>query len=544
MKVALAQINTTVGDIRGNRDRVIRELDKAEGIGADLAVFPELCLTGYPPRDILGIHGFVNANIRALNEIAARVGRVAAVIGFVDRNHQDGGREFYNAAAFLCDGKVQSVIHKTLLPTYDVFDEDRYFERGDETIIVPFRGRKLGISICEDSWNAEDFWPKPLYRTDPIRNQVEKGADLLSNISASPFEMNKPRFRYRMLLNHVRKHRVPLLYLNLVGGNDDLVFDGNSLALGKEGSVIAQGRSFAEQLLVVDPDAGKGLGYREGDDMENLLQALVLGTRDYARKCGFRSAVLGLSGGIDSAVTACIATEAFGPENVIGVSMPSVYSAEESYDDARTLAMNLRISFQVVPIQAVFEQYRIELAHIFTGLPEDETEENLQARIRGNILMALSNKMGHLVLSTGNKSELGVGYCTLYGDMAGGLAVISDVPKTTVYRLARHINRVSEVIPENTIRRPPTAELRPNQRDQDSLPEYEILDDILRLAVEEQLSVDHIAARGYEKRIVEEVVRMIHKSEYKRRQAAPGLKVTIRAFGTGRRMPIAMRLNF
>jgi NAD+ synthetase len=295
---------------------------------------------------------------------------------------------------------------------------------------------------------------------------------------------------------------------------------------------------------MVDPDAGKGLGYREGDEIENLMQALVLGTRDYARKCGFRSAVLGLSGGIDSAVTACIAAEAFGPENVIGVSMPSVYSAEASYNDARTLAMNLRISFQVVPIQSVFDEYRSQLVNAFAGLPQDQTEENLQARIRGNILMALSNKMGHLVLSTGNKSELGVGYCTLYGDMAGGLAVISDVPKTTVYRLARHINRAGKIIPENTIQRPPTAELRPNQRDQDTLPDYEILDDILRLAVEEQLTVDHIAARGFDKRVVEEVVRLIHKSEYKRRQAAPGLKMTIRAFGIGRRMPIAMRLNF
>src|SRR5262249_39983077 len=300
-------------------------------------------------RDSMRVQGSVNANVRALNDVASRVGRTAAVVGFVDRNSQDAGREFYNAAAFLCDGKVQSVIHKTLLPTYDVFDEDRYFERGNETIIVPFRGRKLGISVCEDSWNAGDFWPKRLYRTDPIRNQVEKGAELLINISASPFEMNKPRFRYRMLLNHVRKHRVPLLYLNLVGGNDELVFDGNSLALGKEGSVIAQGKSFAEQLLMVDPDAAKGLGYREGDEIEQLMEARVGGTRDYARKCGFRSAVLGLSGGFDSAVTACIAAEAFGPEHVIGVSMPSVYSAEESYNDARTLAMNLRISFQVVP---------------------------------------------------------------------------------------------------------------------------------------------------------------------------------------------------
>lgn len=544
MKVAMAQINTTVGDVRGNRDRVLTCLEQAREMGADLTVFPELCLTGYPPRDLLGLHGFVDTNIQALHEIASRVDRVAAVVGFVDRNKAGFGKEFHNAAAYLAAGKIQAIIHKTLLPTYDVFDEDRYFERARENRIVLFRGRKIGISICEDSWNDEDFWPKRLYHTDPIRDQVEQGAELLINISASPFEMDKLDLRYRMLLSHVRKHRVPLLYVNLVGGNDDLVFDGNSLVFGRAGNILQQGKAFEEELFTVDPDGCEDLGYRAGEEIANVFHALVLGTRDYARKCGFKTAVLGLSGGIDSAVTACIATEALGQQNVLGVSMPSIYSAQESHDDACTLAQNLGIQFQVVPIHAVFDGYRKALADVFARLPEDITEENLQARIRGNILMALSNKFGHLVLSTGNKSELGVGYCTLYGDMAGGLAVISDMPKTMVYKLAHFMNRRGPVLPENTIRRAPTAELRPNQKDQDSLPEYEILDGILRLAVEEQMCEEEIVAKGYERTIVKDVLRMVYRNEYKRRQSAPGLKVSSRAFGTGRRMPLAMRLNY
>ncbi len=544
MRIALAQINTTVGDVRGNRDRVLEIVARIRDTGADLVVFPELCLTGYPPRDLLGIHGFVDANLQALDYIAARAGRVGVLAGFVDRNTTGEGKEFYNSAALLAQGQVQAVVHKTLLPTYDVFDEDRYFERARECMVVPFAGRKLGISICEDAWNSEGFWPKPLYRTDPIRHLADQGADLLINVSASPFELDKPEFRYRMLLDHVRKCRLPFLYVNLVGGNDDLLFDGNSLALGSAGTLIARGRSFQEDLLIVDPDSRAEIEYDSGCRPEMLQHALVMGTSDYVRKCGFKSAVLGLSGGIDSAVTACIAAEALGPENVLGVSMPSIYSAQESHDDARTLARNLGIGFRVIPIQPAFDEYRRSLTPVFDGLPEDVTEENLQARIRGAILMALSNKFGHMVLSTGNKSELGVGYCTLYGDMVGGLAVISDVPKTLVYELAAFINRKREIIPSSTMSRPPTAELRPGQRDQDSLPEYELLDGILRLRVEQQLSPEEIIAHGYDPQTVRMVVNMIHKSEYKRRQAAPGLKVTTRAFGTGRRMPVAMRLNF
>jgi NAD+ synthase (glutamine-hydrolysing) len=543
MKIALAQINTTVGDINGNRDRVLQTMEKTKALGAEITVFPELCLTGYPPRDLLGLHGFVESTIRALQEIAAVSDHMGVVIGFVDKNPKKEGRSFYNSAAFVAEGKIQAVIHKTLLPTYDVFDEDRYFERSHEVQLVHFGSYTLGISICEDAWNSEDFWPRPLYSTDPIRNQILKGANLLINISASPFEMGKPGFRFKMLHDHVRKYRVPLVYVNLVGGNDDLLFDGNSLAIGKDGNVIAQGRSFSEDLLIVDILSDKDRGYHEGESLENLFQALIMGTRDYAHKCGFKSAVLGLSGGIDSAVVACIAAEALGARNVLGVSMPSMYSATESYEDARSLSQNLGTQFDSIPIKSIYEAFRDSLARAFSGLPHNETEENLQARIRGTLLMALSNKFGHLVLSTGNKSELGAGYCTLYGDMVGGLAVISDVPKTMIYRLAAHINRQREIIPSNTIRRAPSAELRPNQTDQDTLPEYDILDGILRARIEEQRSFEEIAAQGYERQTVEKVLRMIYANEYKRRQAAPGLKVTTRAFGTGRRMPIAMRLK-
>jgi NAD+ synthase (glutamine-hydrolysing) len=544
MKVALAQINTTVGDVHGNRDRVLSEMAKARRHGAHLIVFPELCLTGYPPRDILSLHGFVDSNLRALEYIGNRTEQMGVILGFVDRNTRGEGKEFCNAAAFLSHGKVQAIIHKTLLPSYDVFDEERYFERSKDIRTVPFGGRVLGISICEDAWNSEEFWSRPLYPVDPVLSLVESGADLLINISASPFETGKPSCRYEMLSDHVRRHHMPFLYLNLVGGNDDLLFDGNSLALGRDGNVIAQGKSFSEDLLIVDPDSIEDKGYRVDDPVENLLHALVTGTRDYAEKCGFKSAVLGLSGGIDSAVTACIAVEALGCENVLGVSMPSIFSAQESHDDAFSLARNLGIRFEVIPIQPIVEAYRHSLDRPFAGLRQDITEENIQARIRGNILMALSNKFGHLVLSTGNKSELGVGYCTLYGDMAGGLAVISDVPKTMVYRLAALVNRHKKIIPENILSRPPTAELRPDQTDQDSLPEYEVLDQILRLRVEEQMGLDEILDRGFDRSTVEDVIRMIQVNEYKRRQAAPGLKVTTRAFGTGRRMPIAMRPNY
>ncbi|MEJ2110981.1 MAG: NAD+ synthase, partial [Acidobacteriota bacterium] len=457
MKIALAQINTTVGDINGNRDIALRAIDKARESSAELVVFPELCLTGYPPRDLLGLHGFVESNLDALNRIASKTEGIGVIIGFLDRNRKNEGRSFHNAAAFLAEGKIQSITHKTLLPTYDVFDEDRYFEPADRVHLVPFKGRTLGISICEDAWNAEDFWSRPLYTSNPIRSQVEKGADLLVNISASPYEMTKLRTRYEMLRNHVRQLGVPLVYVNLVGGNDDLIFDGNSIVIGSDGTIVAQGKSFEEDLIVADPDATNGQPFAEGEPIANLFHALATGTRDYIHKCGFKTAALGLSGGIDSAVTACIAAQALGAENVLGVSMPSMYSAPESYEDARILAENLGIQFEVVPIRPIYDGFKESLANIFAGRPEDETEENLQARIRGTILMALSNKFGNMVLATGNKSEVAAGYCTLYGDMVGGMSIISDVPKTLVYDLARYINRGKEIGPVNTIRRPPTA---------------------------------------------------------------------------------------
>jgi NAD+ synthase (glutamine-hydrolysing) len=544
MRIALAQVNTTVGDIIGNRDMAVRAVGKAKQSGADLVVFPELCLTGYPPRDLLELHGFADSNLEAVKQIASTAEGIGIIIGFLDRSRKAEGRDFHNAAAFLSEGRIQAVIHKTLLPSYDVFDEDRYFEPADEVRLVRFKGRTLGISICEDAWNAEDFWPRRLYTSNPIRAQVEKGADLLINISASPYEMTKLKTRYEMLRNHAMKLGVPLVYVNLVGGNDDLLFDGNSLVLGSGGNMVAQGRSFDEDLLIADPDSAAQQQFREGEHIENLFSALIMGTRDYIHKCGFAKAVLGLSGGIDSAVTACIAARALGPENVLGVSMPSMYSAPESYEDARILAQNLGIRFEVIPIRPVFEEFKQSLAEMFAGRAEDVTEENLQARIRGTILMALSNKFGHMVLATGNKSEIAAGYCTLYGDMVGGLAIISDVPKTLVYALADYINKDGETVPVHTIHRPPTAELRPNQTDQDSLPEYDILDGILKLRVEDRMSVQEIVTAGYPRETVERVVRMIHINEYKRRQAAMGLKVTTRAFGSGRRMPVAMRLNY
>jgi NAD+ synthase (glutamine-hydrolysing) len=543
MKIALAQINTTVGDINGNRDKVLQIMGHAKEKGANIVVFPELCLTGYPPRDLLSLHGFVESNLRALQEIAILSDQMGIIIGFVDRNPKKEGRSFHNSAAFLAQGKIQEIIHKTLLPTYDVFDEDRYFEKAEDVRLIHFGGRVLGISICEDAWNSEDFWSKPLYSTNPIRNQIEKGANLLINISASPYEMGKPLLRFQMLQNHVRKHQTPLIYVNLAGGNDDLLFDGTSLAIGKEGNVIAQGQRFSEDLLIVDPDSLEDRGYHDGESIENLFQALVMGTRDYTRKCRFKSAVIGLSGGIDSSIVACIAAEALGAANVLGVSMPSMYSAPESYEDARILASNLGIQFEVIPIRPIFDVFQNSLSRVFSGLPQNETEENLQARIRGTLLMAFSNKLGHLVLSTGNKSELGVGYCTLYGDMVGGLAVISDVPKTMIYKLAAYINRHRDIIPQNTIQRPPTAELKPGQKDQDTLPEYDILDGILKLRIEERLSAEEIIAQGFERQTVEKVIQMIFSNEYKRRQAAIGLKVTTRAFGPGRRMPIAMKMS-
>ncbi|RME95541.1 MAG: NAD+ synthase [Verrucomicrobia bacterium] len=542
MKAALAQINTTIGDFDGNL-RLIREaLRRAEATGAELLVTPELAITGYPPRDLLLRESFLNRSRQCLEALAAEIGRTAVVVGYVDRNRSGEGREATNSAALLHEGRIVAIRHKTLLPTYDVFDEDRYFEPAAENEPVEWNGHVLGLTICEDVWTDAPVWPRRRYRRNPAAELVAAGARCLLNLSASPWHLGKNRVRHEMLATLARRLHVPLLYCNSVGGNDELIFDGASLALDREGRVLARGALFAEDLVVVDTE-GTPLTAPPGEpaDEEKLHRALVLGLRDYLYKCGFRSAVLGLSGGIDSAVTAALAVAALGPENVHGVALPSRYSSEGSLRDAEALARNLGIRFDVIPIEPAFQALKESLAPVFRDLPEDVTEENIQARLRGVILMALSNKFGSLLLTTGNKSELAVGYCTLYGDMCGGLAVINDLPKTAVYRLARWINREREIIPTACLTKPPSAELRPGQTDQDSLPPYEMLDAILEAYVVEGRSLEQIVQAGFDREVVRRVVRLIDLSEYKRRQAAPGLKVTSKAFGMGRRLPIAQR---
>ena len=540
MKVGLAQINTTVGDFAGNVARLREAYDEAAAAGAEIVVAPELAITGYPPRDLLLKSGFVEGNLAALDVLAAHVGVVALVVGHVGKNEKQPGRAATNAVSLIQNGKIAATRTKSLLPTYDVFDEDRYFEPAAENAPVELNGRRLGLTICEDVWNDEDFWDACRYRANPVESLVEQGAEILINISASPWSLGKNRMRREMLATTVAKVQRPLIYCNAIGGNDELIFDGGSLVFNAEGQVTQQAPYFYEAVLVGDLD-GPAAEMVATEEIAMLHDALVLGVRDYLGKCGFTSAVIGLSGGIDSAVTAAIAVDALGAENVRGVSMPSQYSSQGSLDDSMTLAKNLGIQYDVVPIKAGFETMKESLSPLFGNREEDVTEENMQARLRGLMLMALSNKFGSLVLTTGNKSELAVGYCTLYGDMCGGLAVISDVPKTMVYRLARWINREREVIPEATIEKPPSAELRPDQKDEDSLPPYEVLDAILERYVVESESVDQIIAAGFEKELVCRIARLIDLNEYKRRQAAPGLKVTSKAFGVGRRIPVAQR---
>lgn len=547
MRLALAQINTTVGDIAGNEVLIRDAYQRGATAGADLVVCPELSLTGYPPRDLLLRESLVSANLDALQRLAAKTGDTGLLVGFVGRTSGGPGRSLTNSAALLAHGRVQAVRDKTLLPTYDVFDEDRYFEPAARNTPVEFRDRKLGITICEDLWNDEDFWSQRRYRPNPASELVAAGADLLINLSASPWHLGKERTRQAMLSSLAAKTRTPLIYCNLVGGNDELVFDGQSCAFDARGGLLAQGPAFDTDLIVLDVDAAGTEPWPGAPDEQMIYQALVLGTRDYLHKCGFRSAVLGLSGGIDSAVVACLAVAALGAENVRGLSLPSEFSSSGSLDDARDLARNLGIAYDVVPIQPPFLAIKSQLSPLFAGRAEDTTEENLQARLRGVTLMAMSNKFGSLLLTTGNKSELAVGYCTLYGDMCGGLAVISDVPKTLVYRLARWINTDAwqrqghGLIPESSLSKPPSAELRPNQTDQDSLPSYEVLDAILEGYVVHARPVDQLIADGFDPATVRRIVRLIDGAEYKRRQSAPGLKVTTKAFGVGRRMPVAQK---
>lgn len=539
MKIALAQINQTVGDIRGNIRRIREWISRAKKSGADLVLFPEMAVTGYPPRDLLEYPKFIEKNIQAVQELASQVDTTGAIVGFVDRNPAPEGKRLLNAAALLGKRQILGVRHKSLLPTYDVFDEARYFAPALNTTPMPFQDKKLGVSICEDMWNDARFWPKRLYSQDPILSLFQQGTDLMLNISASPFHYRKSRQRLDMVRSYVRQVRQPFFFVNQVGGNDELIFDGASFAVDAEGRLLGQAKSFQEDLLVIDTQARGALEWHERPDIEDVHEALVLGLRDYARRCGFGKVLLGLSGGIDSAVTAVLAVEALGKNNVLGVSMPSPYSSKGSIDDARQLAKNIGIKIISVPITPVFSTYKKSLKPAFGARKPDVTEENLQARIRGTLLMALSNKLNMLLLTTGNKSEMSMGYCTLYGDMNGGLAVISDLPKTLVYELARFLNRKKPVIPEASMTKPPSAELRPNQTDQDSLPPYDVLDAIVEAYVEEGLDVEAITARGFSKPLVQKILTTIDRNEYKRRQAPPGLRITSKAFGMGRRLPIA-----
>jgi NAD+ synthase (glutamine-hydrolysing) len=545
MRIALAQLDFIVGAFDANFAKMRGAIEQAGRESADLVVFSELATTGYPPRDLLHHEGFVDRNLELLDRIAQlSTGRLSILTGFVDRNPATEGKRLFNSAALCQSGRVVARQHKSLLPTYDVFDEDRYFEPARALAPMMFGGRRLGVTICEDVWNAADFWPERLYHRDPVRELVDGGAEILINISASPFELGKAALRREMIRLEGKKYGRYFFYVNQVGGNDELVFDGHSIGIAPDGSEVVRARDFAEDFVVYDVPAAGAAGTSvlrdvSASDEEAAYRALVLGLRDYACKCGFSSVVLGLSGGIDSAVTACLAAEALGPDRVHGVAMPSRYSSPESRADAEALARNLGIHFQVIPIDAMFQTSLDALAPSLENRPPDLTEENLQARIRGVVLMALSNKFNHLLLSTGNKSELAVGFCTLYGDMSGGLAILNDVPKTFVYRLAAYMNRDREIIPRSTITKAPTAELRPNQLDADSLPPYDVLDAIVEAYVGRHLDVDAIAALGFDRAVVADVIRRINLSEYKRRQAAPGIKISSKAFGVGRRYPIA-----
>ena len=541
MRIALAQLNTTVGDIAGNEALVLEAYRRGVEAQVELVLTPELSLTGYPPRDLLLRESFIRANQAALERLAAAVGEVGLIVGFVGENPVRPGRPLTNAAALLHRGRVVAIRTKTLLPTYDVFDEDRYFEPASENAVIHWEGRKLGLTICEDIWNDAEFGVQRRYRPDPAAALVASGAQILINLSASPWQLGKEQRRSALLRSLARRHQVPVVYCNLVGGNDELVFDGRSLAFNSAGGCLGEAAHFSSDFLIVDTEASGDRPLAPVADEALLHDALVLGMRDYVGKCGFRSVVLGLSGGIDSALVAALAVEALGAENVRGLALPTEFSSAGSIDDARSLAENLGIRFDVVPIQGSFEALKRQMEPLFEGRPEDTAEENLQARLRGVTLMAMSNKFGSLLLTTGNKSELAVGYCTLYGDMCGGLAVISDLPKTWVYRVSRWMNRDREIIPSSSITKAPSAELRPNQTDQDSLPPYEVLDAILEAYVVEDRPAAEIIATGFSEADVRRVVRLIDLSEYKRRQAAPGLKVTSRAFGVGRRQPVAQR---
>lgn len=548
MRIALAQINTTVGDLAGNVDRMVAVARQAAARGADIVVFPELAVTGYPPRDLLEKQTFIDRSEEQLERLARQTAPLppAIVCGYVGRSPLTAGKRATNSAALLQAGRILFRQHKALLPTYDVFDEARYFLPADRQSLCSVGQTPVALVICEDAWNDKQFWERPRYCRDPVEELLQQGARVLISINASPYHLGKRELRREVFANTARRFGIPLVYVNQVGGNDSLVFDGSSFALDPAARLSAACASFQEDLVMVDTDTGAGDHHANlPDEDEAVYEALVLGTRDYLHKCGFRRVLLGLSGGIDSSLTAALAVDAAGRENVVGVAMPGPYSTDASLNDARALAANLGIRLEVVPITPVYDRFLEVLAPLFAGLPRDVTEENLQARLRGVTLMALSNKWGALVLTTGNKSELAVGYCTLYGDMCGGLAVISDVPKTLVYKLARIANRRHHgAIPESVFEKAPSAELRPNQKDSDSLPAYDLLDQVLRAYVEDSHSPRQIAdALSLPVEFVGEIINKVDRNEYKRQQAAPGLKVTSKAFGIGRRFPIAQRYS-
>jgi NAD+ synthase/NAD+ synthase (glutamine-hydrolysing) len=561
VKIALGQINPTVGDFSGNAAKIIQFALEARSAGAGLILFPELAVCGYPPRDLVERPSFVARCRATVERIAAETQGIAVICGMVTAAEADSGKKAMNSAALLREGRIDFIQSKMLLPTYDVFDEMRNFAPAKSQQLFGFCGKQMALTICEDAWNDKRFWNRRLYGIDPVEELVRAGGNFVLNISASPFWMGKRELRRDMLAAIAKNQKVPVAMVNQVGGNDSLVFDGSSLVIAPDGQVIAQAKSFEEDLIYVDsqkvdspkvdsqnfesPNISGDMHPQVVGEEASVYEALVLGTRDYVHKCGFQRAIVGLSGGIDSALTASIAADALGSENVIGVGMPGPYSSRGSIDDALELAGNLRIRFELISIQEIYEAVRQTLAPVFGELPQDVTEENIQSRARGLLLMSMSNKFGALVLSTGNKSELAVGYCTLYGDMVGGLAVISDVPKTLVYRLSAYVNSRRKVIPEATIEKPPSAELRPDQKDLDSLPPYDVLDAILEDFVEELCSAEQIARnRHFDLDLVRRVIRMIERSEYKRQQAAPGIKISAKAFGYGRRFPIAAKSEF
>jgi NAD+ synthase (glutamine-hydrolysing) len=542
MKIALAQFNPTVGDFAGNASRILSLATTAHQRGADLAVFSELCLCGYLPQDLLERPSFIDRNHKELKELAAKL-PLPSVVGYAGRVKNGHGKSIANKAALICDGRVVFEQSKMLLPTYDVFDESRYFQPAEKQSVYGLDNEQLGITICEDVWNDKNFWAKCRYDRDPVTEIIAQGTTILLNISASPYTIDKRGLRLEMLRSIAVHHRRPIVYVNQVGGDDSLIFDGASMALTADGEVAAQARAFEEDLVFFDTVTGRGeIHDQPHEEIAYAYQAILTGTYDYVHKCGFKKALVGLSGGIDSAVVAAIAADALGPDNVLGVSMPGPYSSEGSRSDAAIVSRNLGIKMITIPIGEVFDTYLKVLEPLFADLAPDVTEENIQARIRGNYLMALSNKFGSMVLSTGNKSELAVGYCTLYGDMAGGLAVISDVPKLMIYELANWINREREVIPRSSIEKAPSAELRPDQKDEDALPPYEVLDRILKAYIEDLRSPQEIADHmGYDLKLVRDIALLVDRNEYKRKQAAPGLKITSRAFGFGRPFPIAQR---